>query len=155
MFTIQDLPERMQLTGSLHPLSVCLVTAPCHSVLLAKTGISFGSMSIRALKSKHMTDIYVNAKEMKKIHDILVKVINALSFDRETTQEDKGKYILTYINTLIEQYIDTHSKKIGTNKFASLCLPLGISAEHSCSCGSNGAMGLTSLTNNQGMTHEY
>lgn len=155
MFTINQLPDRMQLTGSLHPPSICLVTAPCHSTLFAKTGISFGANSIRVLKANHINDIYINAKEMKRMHDIILKVVSAMSFDQETSQEDKGKYILTYTNTLIEKYIDSHARKMKGYRFASLCLPLGISAEHSCSCGTNGAMGLTSLVDNQGMTHEY
>ena len=155
MFTINELPDHMHLTGSLYPLGICVVTASCHHTLNVKSSLSFGSESVKALKANHLNDIYVDGKSIKKIHDILVKLQNKLSSMRELSKEEKAAYFLPYLNTLIEQYLDKAGASIIQYKFAALCLPVGISSEHSCSCGSDGAMGLVSLIDNQGMTHEY
>lgn len=155
MFTIQELPDRMQLTGSLYPFGICVITASCHHAMHMKSHINFGEKSIKVLKSEHISDIYVDGKSMQKIHNTLVKLQNNLSSVRELNGEEKAKIFRQYLNTLLEEYLDKLSASVLPYRFASLCLPVGISSEHTCSCGANGAIGLVSLIDNEGMTHEY
>lgn len=156
MFSINDLPNRMHLTGSLAQLRFCVATRPCHDALV-RGGINFGTQSVKVLKSLHAHEIYFNERHMKDIHKQMMKLHSELSLTRALPKEQLGKIYAAALNVLAEKYADTASREAGAPfKLASVCLPTGLGGIFpTCQCVNGGAMSFISLVDNQGMQDEY
>lgn len=155
MFTIDDIPERIYLAGSLAPLEICVIQGVCFNTIKVN-GFNLGSHRLKILKKNHKHHLFIDNKDMNKIYVTLNQLLSKLSFVKGLTSEKRSDMYFGMLQGPIEKCADKAIKANIEYRFACLCLPFNINGEYpTCKCGQHGVMSLLSLTDNQDIKDEY